>query len=98
MSKSISILDKDYLQQLAAQFKSDIFRVPQGHQKLILDKVKGDVNKALFYVRQVLENGWSRAMLLNFITTSEYDLEKFYPEKVEGTIPTVAEIEAKLSN
>ena len=29
---------------------------------------------------------------------SEYDLEKFYPEKVEGTIPTVAEIEAKLSN
>ena len=28
---------------------------------------------------------------------SEYDLEKFYPEKVEGTIPTVAEIEAKLS-
>ena len=37
-------------------------------------------------------------MLLNFITTSEYALENFYPEKVEGTIPTVAEIEAKLSN
>ncbi len=28
---------------------------------------------------------------------SEYDLEKFYPEKVEGTIPTIEEIEAKLS-
>lgn len=27
---------------------------------------------------------------------SEYDLEKFYPEKVEGTIPTIEEIEAKL--
>ena len=25
------------------------------------------------------------------------DLEKFYPEKVEGTIPTIEEIEAKLS-
>ena len=28
---------------------------------------------------------------------SEYDLEKFYPEKVEGTIPTIQEIEAELS-
>ena len=27
---------------------------------------------------------------------SEYDLEKFYPEKVEGTMPTIEEIEAKL--
>ncbi len=28
---------------------------------------------------------------------SEYDLEKFYPAKVEGTIPTIEEIENKLS-
>ena len=28
---------------------------------------------------------------------SEYDLEKFYPEKVEGTIPSIEEIEAKLN-
>ena len=27
---------------------------------------------------------------------SEYDLEKLYPEKVEGTIPTIEEIEARL--
>ena len=27
------------------------------------------------------------------IGISEYDLEKFYPEKVEGTIPTIEEIE-----
>lgn len=27
---------------------------------------------------------------------SEYDLEKLYPEKVEGTIPTIKEIEARL--
>ena len=26
----------------------------------------------------------------------QFDLERFYPEKVEGTIPTIAEIEAKL--
>lgn len=29
---------------------------------------------------------------------SEYDLEKLYPEKVEGTIPTIEEIEARLGN
>ena len=33
--------------------KYGLFNVPWGHQNLMLDKVKGDVNKALFYVRQV---------------------------------------------
>ena len=28
---------------------------------------------------------------------SEYDLEKFYPEKLEGTMPTIEEIEERLS-
>lgn len=31
------------------------------------------------------------------IAISEYDLERFYPEKLEGTMPTIEEIEAKLS-
>ena len=30
------------------------------------------------------------------IAISEYELEKFYPEKVEGTMPTIEELEAKL--
>lgn len=30
------------------------------------------------------------------IGISEYDLERFYPEKIEGTMPTIEEIEAKL--
>ncbi|EGQ16746.1 hypothetical protein HMPREF9136_0595 [Prevotella dentalis DSM 3688] len=30
------------------------------------------------------------------IAISEYDLEKFYPETLEGTMPTIEEIEAKL--
>lgn len=28
---------------------------------------------------------------------SEYELEKFYPEKIEGTIPSIEELETKLS-
>ena len=31
------------------------------------------------------------------IGISEYELEKFYPEKIEGTIPTIEEIEQNLN-
>ena len=44
-----------------------IFEVPWRHHCLIMDKVKDDIDKALFYVHQTVENGWSRSMLLNFI-------------------------------
>lgn len=47
--------------------------MPWGHHKLILDKVKGDVGKALFFVAQTLENGWSRAMLLNWIDSGLFE-------------------------
>lgn len=50
-----------------------IFNVPWGHHKLIMDKVKGDINKALFYIGQTLENGWIRSLLLNWIDTGLYE-------------------------
>jgi hypothetical protein len=40
-----------------------LVRVPWGHHMLIIDKCKGDVAKALFYVRKTVENGWSRNVL-----------------------------------
>ena len=50
-----------------------LFNVPWGHHKLIMDKVKGDANKALFYINQTLENGWSRSLLQNWIDTGLYE-------------------------
>ena len=50
-----------------------IFEVPWRHHCLIMDKVKDDIAKALFYVHQTVENGWSRSMLLNFISTDLYE-------------------------
>lgn len=50
-----------------------IFEVPWGHHKVIMDKVKGDAEKALFYISQIVENGWSRATLLNWIGTGLYE-------------------------
>lgn len=55
------------------QLEGEIFCIPWGHHKLLLDKVKGDLNKALFYIGQTEENGWSRTMLQNWIETDLYE-------------------------
>ena len=67
---------------------SPIFNVPWGHHKLIMDKVKGDVDKALFYIGQTLENGWSRSLLLNWIDTGLYERQGKAITNFKSTLPT----------
>ena len=43
-----------------------IFFIPWGHNKVIIDKCKGDSAKALFYVKKTLENNWSRTGQTSF--------------------------------
>ena len=57
-----------YLQQVAEdnlpQVVADlIMQVPWGHHIVIMNTCGGDVEKALFYVRKTVENGWSRNVL-----------------------------------
>lgn len=62
-----------FAQQLVAQFDEAIFfSVPWGHHLYIISQCK-DVNKALFYLHQTVEHGWSRAMLLNFLDSNLYE-------------------------
>lgn len=42
-----------------------ICSVPWGHHILIITKC-ANISEALFYIGKTIENGWSRAMLLNF--------------------------------
>lgn len=49
------------------QLKTIIFRIPWGHQRYLIDKFYNNPKKAFYYVRLTLENGWSRAVLLNAI-------------------------------
>lgn len=56
----------EILPQLGAKIQFDIFCVPWGHHKLLIDKFSGNPEKALFFIRQTVENGWSRSTLLNF--------------------------------
>ena len=60
-------------QQVAEQIWKDIFSIPWGHHMLLIDKFLSNPEKALFYVRQTIENGWSRNVLLNFIGTGLYE-------------------------
>lgn len=55
------------------QVAADLFMVPWGHHRYIIDKCSDNPAKALFFVRQIIENGWSRNVLLNFLDTDLYE-------------------------
>ncbi len=50
-----------------------LFSIPWGHQRFIMDKCSTIPEKALFFVQKTIENGWSRNMLLNFLSTDLYE-------------------------
>ncbi|MCQ2113564.1 MAG: PDDEXK nuclease domain-containing protein [Bacteroidaceae bacterium] len=45
----------------------NIFAIPWGHHKAILDRYENEPMKALFYAAKTLENSWSRAVLENMM-------------------------------
>ena len=54
------------------QLGEDLFNIPWGHIKLIIDKCRQDSEKATFYVRETVKNNWSRAVLQNWLDTDLY--------------------------
>ena len=48
------------------QVVADLIRVPWGHHRTIIDKCKGDRDKALFYVWRTEHDGWHRNALREF--------------------------------
>lgn len=59
--------------QVGEEMDSPIFHVPWGHHKCLIDKFRKEPDKALFYVREIVKNGWSRAVLMHFMDTSLYE-------------------------
>ena len=55
------------------QVGADLFQIPWGHIKVLIDKCKDDPKKLLFYAQQVVVNNWSRALLLNWLDTDLYE-------------------------
>jgi hypothetical protein len=51
-----------------------IFQIPWRHHVQIFTKSKS-VKEALFYVQKTIENGWSRAVLMNFMEADLFSVQ-----------------------
>lgn len=57
--------------QQAVDQLQNILSIPWGHHILLMTKCQS-VEEALFYIGKTIKNGWSRAVLLNFLDTDLY--------------------------
>lgn len=66
-----------------------LFSIPWTHHQKIIDKVKGDGRKALFFVRKTWENQWGRGVLMNFLDTDLYERQGAALTNFHTTLPAV---------
>lgn len=66
-----------------------ICSIPWGHQRYIMDRCDGDIDKALFFVKKTLDNGWSRAVLLNFLDTDLYERQGKAISNFKQNLPAI---------
>lgn len=74
-------------QQLVEQLGVDIFAIPWGHYRYIVDKCRNNQSAALFFVKKTLDEGWSRDILLNFLATDLYEREGKALSNFKNTLP-----------
>lgn len=86
MPQLVAELDEEKVPQLVAknssivpqaveQLEEMLFSIPWGHHRYLMDRYGNEPEKALFYVRKTMEEGWSRDILLNFMDTGLYERE-----------------------
>lgn len=76
--------------QVGEQFRmasNHVFMIPWGHIKLLIDKCHENPAKFDFYVDKVIENNWSRAVLLNFLDTDLYERQGNAITNFQYTLP-----------
>ena len=77
-----------YMQQVVADnWVADLMKIPWGHHIVIIGKSKGNRDKALFYVRKTIENGWSRTDLQVAIGDRLYEKTGKALTNFSGTLP-----------
>lgn len=72
------------------------YRLQIGQKEKFIDLLFYNLNLSCYVVIEVKIGEFDLEGSNLPLGISEYDLEKLYPEKVEGTIPTIKEIEARL--
>ena len=54
-----------------------------------MDKCENNVEKAIFFINKIIENGWSRAVLLNFLDTNLYERQGKAINNFQKSLPNV---------
>ncbi len=67
----------------------ELFSIPWGHHRVIIDKYKGDKDRAIFFVKKTIINNWSRAVLLNFLETDLYERQGKAISNFEYALPAL---------
>lgn len=80
---------KDAIYRQPAEELDLLFCIPWTHHQKIIDKVQGDSQKALFFVRKTWENQWGRGMLVNFLDTDLYEREGAALSNFSTILPAV---------
>jgi predicted nuclease of restriction endonuclease-like (RecB) superfamily len=74
---------------VSPQAVGELFRIPWGHHRYIIDKLRGYPEKAIFFVLKTAENGWSRSVLLNFLDTDLYERQGKAISNFGQTLPAL---------
>lgn len=81
--------DSQIVKQAVGQFMEAIYSVPWGHHRSIMDKFSDDPERAVFYIRQTVQNGWSRDVMDNFIASDLYAREGKALTNFSRTLPEI---------
>lgn len=91
LQNDVSIITPQSVDELADNLVKilgvDIFAIPWGHYRYLIDKYKNEPHKALFFIHKTIQEGWSRDMLLNFISTDLYEREGKALNNFTSTLP-----------
>ena len=74
------------LHQVGGEFIQKLFLIPWRHHVEIFTKCK-NVTEAIFYINKTIENGWSRAVLLNMISGNLYQSQGKAITNFSKTLP-----------
>jgi predicted nuclease of restriction endonuclease-like (RecB) superfamily len=86
---NIKYMRKWYLFWLKSpQVVDEIFKIPWGHNREIITKCK-NIEEALFYVKKIIENGYSRAVLVHQIESNLYSRSKKAINNFDKHLPQI---------
>lgn len=64
-----------FFPQPVGKIEELLFSIPWGHHRCLIDRYATEPDKALFYVKKIIKEGWSREVLISLMDTDLYERE-----------------------